>query len=163
MKNWVVVYTKPRHEKSVLRELEKKSFEAYLPLLKKRRIWSDRKAWVKYPLFPSYVFVRTDLNEVLYILQTPGINKLVYFGNQIAIIKNHTIQSVKHMIAGGVNPETTDYFIKGDKVIVMTGHLKGIKGEVIKIKNKDRFLVRVDEIQCSISIEINNNSLKLVK
>ncbi|SVB29702.1 uncharacterized protein METZ01_LOCUS182556, partial [marine metagenome] len=45
-KKWLAVYTKPRHEKAVEKEFQKKGFEVYLPLLKERRKWSDRKKWV---------------------------------------------------------------------------------------------------------------------
>ena len=51
MKKWIAVYTKPRHEKTLAQELEKKGIESYLPLLKERRKWSDRKKWVEFPLF----------------------------------------------------------------------------------------------------------------
>ena len=35
MKKWIAVYTKPRHEKTVARELDKKEIESYLPILGK--------------------------------------------------------------------------------------------------------------------------------
>ena len=62
-KKWIAVYTKPRHEKTVENELLKKGFEVYLPILKERRKWSDRKKWVEFPLFRSYIFVRTEIKN----------------------------------------------------------------------------------------------------
>ena len=53
-KQWIVVRSKPRSEKVVYKELVSKNIEAYLPLLKERRKWSDRKKWVEFPLFSSY-------------------------------------------------------------------------------------------------------------
>jgi len=70
MEKWIAVYTKSRHEKVVIQELEKKNIEAYCPILKERRQWSDRKRWVEFPLFRSYVFVKIELKNSLYILQT---------------------------------------------------------------------------------------------
>ena len=69
---WIAVYTKPRHEKTVRNELYKKGYEVFLPLLKEKRKWSDRKKWIEFPLFRSYLFVRTDLKKVLFIVQTSG-------------------------------------------------------------------------------------------
>ena len=46
---WIAVYTKPRHEKAVSNELYKKGYEVFLPLLKERRKWSDRKKWIEFP------------------------------------------------------------------------------------------------------------------
>ena len=65
-KKWIAVYTKPRHEKTVEKELQKKGFEVYLPLLKQRRKWSDRKKWVEFPLFRSYIFVKTEIKNALF-------------------------------------------------------------------------------------------------
>ena len=60
-KNWIVVRSKPRSEKIAYAQLLEKGIEAYLPLLKERRKWSDRKKWVEFPLFSSYLFARVEL------------------------------------------------------------------------------------------------------
>ena len=161
-KKWIAVYTKPRHEKTVEKELLKKEFEVYLPLLKQRRKWSDRKKWVEFPLFRSYIFVKTEIKNALFVLQTLGVVKVVKFGGEIAVIQNDSIQAIKLMIEGGYSPEATDYFVKGDPVEVKDGPLKGLVGEVIRVDNHDRLLVRVDAIQHSISVQIDRGYLKSV-
>ena len=67
--DWIVVYTKPRHEYSVLNDLSKIGFDSYIPTIRKRRTWSDRKRWVEFPLFKSYVFVNTEPKNSLSILK----------------------------------------------------------------------------------------------
>lgn len=161
-KKWIAVYTKPRHEKTVEKELLKKGFEVYLPLLKQRRKWSDRKKWVEFPLFRSYIFVKTEIKNALFVLQTLGVVKVVKFGGEVAVIQNDSIQAIKLMIEGGYSPEATDYFVKGDPVEVKDGPLKGLVGEVIRVDNHDRLLVRVDAIQHSVSVQINRAFLKSV-
>ena len=161
-KKWIAVYTKPRHEKTVENELLKKGFEVYLPLLKQRRKWSDRKKWVEFPLFRSYIFVKTEIKNTLFVLQTLGVVKVVKFGGEVAVIQNDSIQAIKLMIEGGYSPEATDYFVKGDPVEVKDGPLKGLVGEVIRVDNHDRLLVRVDAIQHSVSVQINRAFLKSV-
>ena len=88
---WIAVYTKPRHEKTVSNELYKKGYEVYLPLLKERRKWSDRKKWIEFPLFRSYLFVRTDIKNVLFVVQTYGVVKIIKFGEKIGIVQNEII------------------------------------------------------------------------
>ena len=161
-KKWIAVYTKPRHEKTVEKELQKKEFEVYLPLLKQRRKWSDRKKWVEFPLFRSYIFVKTEIKNALFVLQTLGVVKVVKFGGEVAVIQNDSIQAIKLMIEGGYMPEATDYFVKGVPVEVKDGPLKGLVGEVIRVDNHDRLLVRVDAIQHSVSVQINRAFLKSV-
>ena len=158
---WIAIYTKPRHEKSVEKELLKKGFEVYLPLLKERRKWSDRKKWVEFPLFRSYIFVRTQEKNTLFILQTIGVVRLVKFGNKVAIVQDESIRAIKLMIEGGYNPKATDYFLAGDTVVVQDGPLKGLSGEVARVDNHDRLLVRIEAIQHSVSIQIDRAFLKL--
>ena len=161
-KKWIAVYTKPRHEKTVENELLKKGFEVYLPILKERRKWSDRKKWVEFPLFRSYIFVRTEIKNSLFVLQTMGVVKVIKFGGEIAVIQNDSIQAIKLMIEGGYMPEAIDYFVKGETVEVKSGPLKGLIGEVIRVDNNDRLVVRVDAIQHSISVQIDRGFLKSV-
>ena len=154
-KKWVAIYTKPRHEKLVKEKLLKKGYDVYLPLLTEKRRWSDRKKMVEFPLFKSYLFVHSQLNESIFIVKTPGVVKLVKFGNKIAVVNNNVINSIKLMLEGGYNPIATDYFLKGDPVYVKDGPLKGLTGEVIRVDNIDRLIIRVEAIQHSLSIKID--------
>jgi len=162
-KKWMAVYTRPRHEKTVEKEFQKKGFEVYLPILKERRKWSDRKKWVEFPLFRSYVFVRTKLKDALFVVQTSGVVKIIKFGGEVSIVQDESILAIKLMIEGGYNPEPLNYFIEGDPVEVKNGPLKGLIGEVIRLDKDDRLVVRVDAIQHAVSVQINRGFLKPIK
>ena len=54
---WYAVYTKSRYEKKLADNLREKGIEAYVPLRKVVRQWSDRKKLVAEPLIRSYCFV----------------------------------------------------------------------------------------------------------
>ena len=47
---WYAVYTRPRFEKQVGQRLLEEGIEAYVPLIKTMRQWSDRKKVVELPL-----------------------------------------------------------------------------------------------------------------
>ena len=140
-----------------------KGFEVYLPLLKERRKWADRKIWVEFPLFKSYIFVRIEIKNSIFIIQNPGVVKIVKFGNKIAVIQNNIINALRLMIDGGYKPKTTDYFLKGDPVIVQEGPLKGIRGEIKEVDKNDRLIIHIDALQHSISVKINRDFLKNLK
>jgi len=154
-KKWIAIYTKPKHEKSVEKELQNKGVEVFLPMLRERRKWSDRKKWVSFPLFRSYIFVKIEIKNSLFVLQTKGVVKIVKFHGKIAVVPSESIHSIRLMIDGGYNPKPTDYFIKGDPVKIKDGPLIGLRGEVTRIDNKDCLIIRIDAIQHSISIKIN--------
>ena len=141
MEKWIAVYTKSRHEKVVIQELENKNIEAYCPMFKERRQWSDRKRWVEFPLFRSYVFAKIELKNSIYILQTTGVHHIIKFQGNISIIPDEIIQNIKSMIDGGFTVEQVEYFVKGDEVIVVEGALKGMEGIVVKIKNENKLAV----------------------
>ena len=160
MEKWIAVYTKSRHEKVVIQELENKNIEAYCPIFKERRQWSDRKRWVEFPLFRSYVFAKIELKNSLYILQAMGVHHIIKFQGNISIIPNEIIQNIKSMIDGGFTVEQVEYFVKGDEVIVVDGPLKGMDGIVVKIKNENKLVLKVAAIQQAIAVQIHPGYLK---
>ena len=154
-KKWFAFYTKSRHEKSVCKTLLEQGYDVYLPLLRRRKKWSDRKKWVEYPLFKSYIFIKINPKDSIFVLKAPGIVKIIEFGGKPSPIRDLTIQYLKLMIDGGFNPEPTDYFIKGDNVIIKDGPLKGLKGIISTIHNQERFIIHIDAIKHSVSIKIS--------
>ena len=160
MEKWIAIYTKSRHEKVVIQELENKNIEAYCPIFKERRQWSDRKRWVEFPLFRSYVFAKIELKNSIYILQAMGVHHIIKFQGNISIIPNEIIQNIKNMIGGGFRVEQVEYFVKGDEVIVVEGALKGMEGIVVKIKNENKLVLKVAAIQQAIAVQIHSGYLK---
>ena len=163
MKKWIAVYTKSRHEQIVINELSKKDIESFCPMFKERRQWSDRKKWVHFPLFRSYVFARIHLKENIFVLQTIGVNKIVKFQNKISIIPDQVINDIKNIVDGGYKIQQVDYFIKGDEVSVVSGPLKGINGIIQDLKGDSRLIMKVEAIRQAFSIEISPEQLKLKK
>jgi len=162
-KKWIVVRSKPRSEKIAYAQLEEKGIEAYLPLLKERRKWSDRKKWVEFPLFSSYLFARIEIKKSIFILQTHGVSSLVKFGEEIAVVQDEVINAIKLAIVGGYQLTPTEYFIAGNEVEVIEGPMRGVKGIVVQLKGKDRLVIKIDAIQQALSIDIDSRFIKNIK
>ncbi|MGY8780929.1 MAG: UpxY family transcription antiterminator [Fidelibacterota bacterium] len=161
-KHWIVVRSKPRSEKVALQQLEKKGIEAYLPLLRQKRKWSDRMKWVELPLLSSYLFARIELKNSIDILETHGISTIVSFNGSIAIVKDEVVKSISLALEGGYELETTEYFSIGDKVEVFEGPMKGSKGIVLQLKGEDRLVIKVDALQQAIAVHIDIKFLQSV-
>lgn len=159
-KQWIVVRSKPRSEKVAHNELVKKNIESYLPLLKERRKWSDRKKWVEFPLFSSYLFARIDIKDSIFVLQTQGVNTIVKFGKQIAIVQNSVIEAIRLAMEGGYQLEPVEYFVEGNQVEVIAGPMKGVKGIVVKLKGQNRLIIKIDAIQQALSIQIESKFIR---
>ena len=159
-KQWIVVRSKPRSEKVAYSELVKKNIEAYLPLLKERRKWSDRKKWVEFPLFSSYLFARIDLKDSIFVLQTQGVNTVIKFGEKIAIVQDDVIKAMRLAIDGGYQLEPAEYFVEGNLVEVIAGPMKGVSGIVARLKGQSRLIIKIDAIQQALSIQIESKFIK---
>ena len=161
-KQWIAVRSKPRAEKVAFEQLVKKSIETYLPLVKKRRKWSDRKKWVELPLFSSYLFAKIELKESIYVLQTHGVSTIVRFNGNIAVIGNEVIDAIRMALEGGYELEPTEYFTVGDDVEAIEGPMKGAQGIVSRLKGKDRLIIKIDALQQAIAIHIDTKFLQSV-
>src|SRR5262249_29633278 len=57
---WIAINTHPHREHIALENLRRQQFEAYCPMLRKRRSHARRVELVLRPLFPNYLFVRAN-------------------------------------------------------------------------------------------------------
>ena len=96
---WYAVYTRSRHEKVVAEELWQRKIEVFLPLRSVISKWKDRRKEVQFPLFPGYIFVRTDVREHrLDILKVPSVVRIIGFNNEPAPIPAEQVDAVKTLV-----------------------------------------------------------------
>jgi transcription antitermination factor NusG len=151
--NWYTAYTFPNLEMKVYGELLKQNVEAYLPVQKVVRQWSDRKKKLTVPLFPSYIFINTDQKRRYELLDIKGILRFVSFGGKPAIISNDDIVSIQRL--ENEDFEIEPNLVEGDNVIIRHGPFTGLKGKLFNKKGKQRFGVRLNTINQSLSIDIS--------
>jgi transcription antitermination factor NusG len=152
--NWYTIYTFPRFEKRVCSELNDRHIEAYLPLQKVFRKWSDRIKMVEMPLFPSYVFVKTTDADRLKWVSIKGLCKFVSFAGKAAKISDDDIHTIKRLENEKLEVECG--LIEGSRVRIIRGPLAGLKGVLFSKNGKERFGVRVEAIQETLSLEVSS-------
>jgi transcription antitermination factor NusG len=161
---WYAVYTRSRFEKQVLKGLLDQGIDAYLPLIKTVRQWSDRKKTVEVPLFSSYVFVHIDRRFYDQVLQTNGVVKYVTFGGKAATIPADQIDLLRIIVNSDEKVEATwETRKKGDRVMVTAGSLKGLKGELITDGDRRKVLVRIDSIDQNLTVEVHPSLIEAIK
>jgi transcription antitermination factor NusG len=136
-KKWYAVYTRPKWERKVSQLLTSRKIEAYCPLNKVQKQWSDRKKLMEEPLFTSYVFVHTFLNEHLQVQQTEGVLNFVYWLGSPAIIRDEEIATIRKFLGeyNNVKLEKAEVNLN-DRIRINEGPLCGEEGDVIKINNR---------------------------
>lgn len=157
-KLWYAVYTRSRYEKRAYAQLLKHGEEAYLPLVKRWRIWSDRKKQVEMPLLPSYLFVRTSPEDpVSYfgILNTPGIVRFITFEGKAVAVPDRQIQALQRLNSEGVDMECLQETpAPGSPVRVTQGPMKGLSGEVVSVGKNKKLVLRLDSLDKCITLNI---------
>jgi len=147
----------------VIQLLDEKRIENYLPLQKILKQWSDRRKWVREPLFRSYVFVFIDQVEYLPTLQTSGVVKFVTFEGKAVSIPPIQIEAIRTFVETGEEMITESVDMKvGDKVKVTRGSLKGLEGTLISISEKKRVRVMIEGIQQSLHLRIPVSYLEVL-
>ncbi|RDC56231.1 UpxY family transcription antiterminator [Pedobacter chinensis] len=158
---WYPVYTRSRAEKKAFDELIRKGITTYLPLRKTLKQWSDRKKIIEEPLLKSYLFVYISAKEYAEVLMTNGIARFLYFSGKIAAMPDQQIEQLKLLLATDEELEVFDYDIKpGEKVIIKAGPFKDMVAEMVSIHNKQRIILRLDNVGYSINI---NTSMAFVE
>jgi transcriptional antiterminator RfaH len=155
-RRWYAVYTRSRTEKKVIEQMDANGYEAYLPLVKTIRQWSDRKKKVEVPLISCYVFVHVSEAEYYKILSTPGVVRYVTFEGKAAPIPDLQIDTMKKAIEGNLNIEaTTKKITPGQMVKIIFGPLNGMEGELLKWNNKHNLIIRLNNIGYTLKVKIN--------
>ncbi len=159
---WYAVYCKPNHEKAVYAKLAEANIEAYLPLQTTIRQWSDRKKKVTLPLFSCYVFVKIGLKDCYTVLNIPGAFSFVSFEGKAVPIPKKQINLLRCLLESKFDVEDfTERIPEGAKVKITCGPLKGIEGELIKHQGKNRVVVRIEEINKTVLVNISPLYIRL--
>ncbi len=161
---WYVLHTKSRHENVVFEGLTKKRLEAFLPKVKVRSRRKDRKAMVRVPLFPGYLFVCTDLEprEHLEILKTVGVVRMIGAQSRPVPVAEETITSLKIMVATELPLSTGDRLRQGDRVMVVSGPLVGVVGTFIRHRGQGRVLVQIEALGQYAAVDVAEEDVERV-
>ena len=159
--SWFALQVVPRHEKSVDNILEYRGIDHFLPTYRVRRRWSDRVTLVEQPLFPGYVFCKSQSNLMEVIRGYFGIIGLVAFGGRPHPIPDKEIEALQQIVQGKREYRAFPYLSVGQKVQVISGPLTGISGIIMQFKNRDRLVISLDFIMKSVSVEIDQSEVTL--
>jgi transcriptional antiterminator NusG len=158
---WYAVQTRYRFEKKVAEELRRKGLETFLPLRRELHRWSDRYKDIEVPLFPGYVFVRTDqsVDSRVLVLQTGGMIGFVNFHGEALPVPSRQIEQLRILLAQKVPCSLHPFLKVGRRVRIRGGCLDGLEG-IFTYNKKSSLVVSVDSIRHSIAVEIEGYELE---
>jgi transcription termination/antitermination protein NusG len=154
--HWYAAYTCANHEKSVARQLERRSMQCFLPLYESVRRWKDRRVRLELPLFPGYVFVQLALRDRLRVLEVPGLVRLVGFDGHPSPLPTEDIETIRTCLGRRRFMAPHPYVRRGQRVRLLRGPLEGLTGVVLRQKNRTRFVISLELLMRSVAVEIDS-------
>ena len=162
--SWYVLHTKSRFENVVNEGLAKKSLEVFLPKIQVRSKRRDRKVMIRVPLFPGYLFVKTNLEptEHIGIVKTVGAVRLVGNTDGPIPVASETVDSLKIIVQGNDSVDTGSRFKKGDRVIVVHGPFAGVVGTFLRHRGKGRVIVNIEALGQYAGVNVSEDDIELL-
>lgn len=134
MKNWFVLYTKPKQELRVVDELSKIGINSYCPTVKMIKQYSDRKKKIEKPLIPSYIMVYIEESKRKSVFSIPGIVRYLFWLGKPAIVHENEINIMKKHLEGVYSSISISKLIIGQLYKISEGPLAGNTGKIVEMK-----------------------------
>ena len=155
MRNWHLIYTKPKSEDLVEHKLRTAGFEVLNAKLKQRRYLRRKLQDAVSPLFPCYIFARFDtLNDYRLIKYTRGIKKIVGGEWMPSVVPDEIISSIWEREEQGVITVMPPSFEEGEEVLIKDGPFKDFEAVFQKeIKGIERVSILLKAINARLIVD----------
>ena len=162
--DWYALQTRARRERRICAQVESKGHEAFVPVTRQRRRWSDRFQTIELPLFPGYVFVRAVPNHAdrLAILQTSGAYGFVIFDGIIARIPNQQIRELQRIEEQNSSWSPYPFLKAGQRVRIRGGCLEGLEGIFVAEGTGKKLVISIVPMQRSVAIDLEAYDVEVV-
>lgn len=128
MRQWYVLYTKPRQERSASQHLERKGLASFLPMICEP--WKRKRRTVE-PLFPNYLFVYISFPDEYHLAAwIPGAKRFVSFGEEPTPIDNGTVEFLMEKTGNTGIIEARSTLSPGDEITISRGPFEGLVGVI---------------------------------
>jgi transcription antitermination factor NusG len=155
--HWYALSVRPQHEKAVADQLQAKELEAYLPVYRAKRRWSDRTKTIELPLFSHYTFCRFNFEQRLRVLQTLSVTSIVGFAGKPCHVSDQEIESIRKMVGSGLPLSPWPFVRLGQRVRICHGAMQGVEGILTREKSACRVVVNVELLNRAVAVEIERD------
>ncbi len=154
---WAVAHVRPRCEKKLAAFCREQEIPCYLPTIEKTRIYGARKRTSELPLFPGYLFCKTNDQTALTVQQNQNTARLLRVADGETLAAQ--LRQVKQALDSGMKVEVMDFIAEGNTVTINSGAFKGMKGIVTTIHDQNKIVLNVDFIQHAVMLTVDPTML----
>jgi transcription antitermination factor NusG len=154
---WFAIQVRSQCERLTAAALEGSGYEVFLPLYGATKIWSDRQKRVELPLFPGYLFVKTEAEDRrdVRIVTIGHVIRIVGFGGIPVPVDFLEIEALQAVSRLGRACQPVRFVQPGARIRIGRGPLKGIEGTVVRVTNACRLILSVSLLQRSVMVRLD--------
>lgn len=158
--NWHILYLRPRCEKKIADHCRILGLSYYLPLRKELKIYQRRRVVVEKPVFPGYIFLSFMDKQLLPLLQTNHVLKVIQPLNEKTLLRE--LVHIRKALA--VDPALVSCVAlrKGRRVRITAGPFLGVEGLVWSCKNNAKVRLNVDMIGQAVAVEVDKDFIEIL-
>jgi transcriptional antiterminator RfaH len=160
MAYWACAQTAPRRESVAQHFLKLAEFEVYFPQIRERRVAKTGRVEVVRPLFPSYLFVRVEL-QWWAACKAVGVARLILDGERPAVVPDQIVDTLRRRERGGfVYLPPQPKYRRGDKLRVVAGPFCGRLVLCEGMTPRDRVLVLLRLFRVQRKVEVPQSAVE---
>ena len=157
---WYVLHTKARQEKALAGTLHAMSVPYFLPVMRSQRFHGRQVRMTVAPLFPNYLFVRGDMDQVYAADRTKRVACIIPVNDQAKL--DGELRQLYRAIACKAPLDPHPFLKKGIRVEVTRGPFQGMQGLIEDRTRDHRLILQVDVLGQATSLEIDGSLLEPV-
>jgi transcription antitermination factor NusG len=157
---WFVAHTKPRREKKLAEQCQRKGIAVTLPCYSSAHKYRGKTVVFQKPLFPGYVFLQLEPEQKEFVRQNDHVANLLEVFEQEAFQRQ--LNDILLALDAKVGVRLAPAIGEGMRVRIKTGPLQGIEGWVEQRYGMTTVLLRLDFINQAAAVKIDAESLELI-
>ena len=145
-KKWFIAQIKPNSYHIATQNLERQSFETFLPKMEITKRQKNKFLVNSVYVFPGYMFVFFDPHIITWtkINSTYGVLKILTFSNKPAEISSDLILELKNRYEINSNLTQNEKLQKGDSIKFYTGPFADLIAKVESVDEKKRIWILLE-------------------
>jgi len=160
MKDWKVLFVKPRTEKKVSEYCKLYGIPFYLPLREQTRVAQRRKISVRLPVFPGYVFANFHDAARLQLLQTNLLVRILEPGNPRRMLRD--LIMVRRALRADPSLKPAKLLTAGRLVRIVKGPFMGVEGRIARLAGTVKVVLNVDMIGQAVSVTAETDQIEIL-
>ncbi|OAN13568.1 transcriptional activator RfaH [Photobacterium jeanii] len=163
MKQWFLLYCKRSEQERAVLNLDRQGVECYYPQVMINKVVRGKRVQVEEPLFPSYMFVYFDPEEISYttVRSTRGVADFIRQGRMPRPIRPELLYG---LMLNENTPEqqvklSTLPFVKGEKLVLESGQFKGIEAIYQEPDGEKRSFMLINLLGKQVTVSLDNKEI----